>query len=93
MSMIDRQRIAAVKALEAMGFTFDGVSWDSPAAVNPDLASEADALHSLLVHRADKLAGCTEGSEEETELQLIADMVTAYEAKRWPDGKIPGGKG
>ena len=57
------------------------------------LAAEADALHSLLVLRADKLSTCSEGSEEETELQLIADTVIAYETKRWPDGKVPGGKG
>ena len=50
-------------------------------------------MHSLLVLRADRLGGCTEGSEEETELKLIADTVCAYEAKRWPDGKVPGGKG
>jgi hypothetical protein len=43
--------------------------------------------------RADKLAGCTEGSEEELELKMIADTVGAYETKRWPDGKVPGGKG
>ena len=51
-----------------------------------DLVSEADGLHSLLVLRADKLLGCVDGSEEETELKLIAETVMAYEAKRWPDG-------
>lgn len=93
---IDRQRRTAVAAMEAMGFIFDGVTWNAPtaaAAARPDLIAEADALHSLLILRADKLAGYTEGSEEETELHLIADTVDAYEAKRWPDGKIPGGKG
>ena len=39
------------------------------------------------------LLGCVEGSEEEAELKLIAETVMAYEAKRWPDGKVPGGKG
>jgi len=48
--------------------------------------NEADALHTLLVKRADALMGCIEGSEEEAEL-------AAYERKRWPDGKVPGGKG
>ena len=50
-------------------------------------------MHSLLVIRADKLMGCLEGSKEEIEFKLLAETVMAYEAKRWPDGKIPGGKG
>ena len=53
---------------------------------------EADAMHALLVKRADALVGCTEGSSEE-ELRALADVLDAYEAKRWPSGKMPGGKG
>jgi hypothetical protein len=56
-------------------------------------SGRTDALHSLLVLRADRLEGCTKGSDEATEFRLIADTVEAYEAKRWPDGKVPGGKG
>jgi hypothetical protein len=37
--------------------------------------------------------GCTEGSEEAIELELIADATECYEAKRWPKGYEPGGKG
>jgi hypothetical protein len=93
MSNVDRQRIAAVKAMESLGYSFTGIEWRAPEAAPTSLLAEADAMHSLLVLRADRLRGCTEGSEEETELKLIADTVCAYEAKRWPDGKVPGGKG
>jgi hypothetical protein len=52
---------------------------------------EADALHALLVLRADAIEGCTQGSEEEREFTMIAEAVEAYEAIRWPDGKVPCG--
>ena len=55
--------------------------------------ASTDAMHALLVQRADKLAACTEGSEEEAELEMIAHAIEAYEAARWPDGKVPNGKG
>jgi len=72
-SSIDRQRVAAVKAMEKLGHTFDGLAWNGPRGVNLD--HEADAMHALLILRADRLEGCTEGSAEETELKLIADTV------------------
>jgi len=50
-------------------------------------------MHRALVLRADALDGCTEGSAEEAELEVITGVIEAYEAKRWPDGKEPGGKG
>jgi hypothetical protein len=41
-----------------------------------ELAAEADALED-----------CLEGSAEEAELEAIADVLGAYEAKRWPLGR------
>jgi len=58
-----------------------------------DLAGVTDAMHALLVKRADELMGCVEGSPEERELAALTDVIEAYEAQRWPTGKIPGGKG
>jgi hypothetical protein len=54
---------------------------------------EADPTHALLVKRADALVGCTEGSPKEEELERLTDVIGAYEAKRWPQGKVAGGKG
>jgi len=90
MSTIDRQRIAAVRTLKAMGYVFRDHEWTGPAIPS---TFEADALHALLVLRADALEGCAENSEEARELAMIADGLEAYEAVRWPDGTIPGGKG
>ena len=49
-------------------------------------------MHALLIKRADELVGCTEGSPEEEELRTLADVIDAYEAKRWPRAKVAGGK-
>jgi hypothetical protein len=96
---IDRKRIAAVHALEALGYAYIGGEWLAPAgaaAAPLSLMDKADAMHGALMRRADALAGCLEGSDEEGELKTIIDLLEAYEAKRWPLGKdptVPGGKG
>jgi len=51
---------------------------------------ESDAMHALLVKRAELLMGCR--SPEDEELRALADVIDAYEAKRWPSGKVAGGK-
>jgi hypothetical protein len=95
MSNIDKQRIAAVRKLEQLGFTFAAGDWHAPAGLTaaPPTSIQADAMHALLIQRADALEGCTEGSEEERELAAITDVVESYEAIRWPNGKVDGGKG
>ena len=43
--------------------------------------------------RADKLVGSVENSAEKAEYARIADALVAYEEQRWPEGKVPSGKG
>ena len=52
-----------------------------------------DRMHALLVARADALMGCVEGSSEETELAALADAIDAYEAVRWPQGRVSDDEG
>ena len=65
------------------------------ARINTVVAIEAetDAMHLLLVQRADALIGCTDASADQDELEAIGEAIKAYEAVRWPDGKVDGGKG
>ena len=94
MSTIDKQRIAAVRKLEQLRYTFAGDDWMHPAneatAITPTITDE---LHAMLVKRADDLEGCPAGSDEERELAAIERAIGAYEAVRWPTGKIAGAKG
>jgi hypothetical protein len=92
MSIIDKQRVAAVTTLEALGYTYSVADGWSPPTDAQGVGTlratpEADAMHSILVHRADALQGCTEGSPEEAELKSLVNAIEAYEAKRWPDGR------
>lgn len=52
---IDKQRVAAVRKLDTLGYRHQ--------------------------------------DREEAELAAITDAIGAYEAVRWPEGKVPGGKG
>ena len=93
MSEIDRQRITAVKVLDALGYTFAEGDWHPPSGMTAWATRESERMHALLVERADALDGCIEGSPEAREREAIADVLEAYEAKRWPAGKECGGKG
>ena len=93
---IDRKRIAAVRILEAEGYDYRNGEWLPVSAATPSsvpLNFEADAMHGAPMRRADALMGCTECSDDEAELKAIVHLIEAYEAKRWPLGKEPGGKG
>ena len=75
MRNIDKQRISAVRALMDMRYVFleewiPPMDWTTPAT------AESDAIHALLVARADALEGCTETSPEERELAMIAEATT-----------------
>jgi len=94
---IDKQRVTAVRKLEALEYSFQDGEWVPPAlapavATQQSTLAESDAMHSALMQRADALEGYLEGSEEERELAAITDAIEAYEAKRWPECKVPGGK-
>jgi hypothetical protein len=76
-----------------MAYVFRDGEWIAPARPTSPVTAEADAMDVLLVLRADQLEGCPENSEEARELAMIAEALEAYECKRWPDGKVRGGKG
>jgi hypothetical protein len=59
------------------------------AAIAPTITDE---LHAMLVKRADDLEGYPAGSDEERELAAIERAISAYEAVRWPTGKIAGAR-
>lgn len=65
----------------------------NPTEAVSHLAGVTDRMHALLMERADALMGCTENSQEETELEALTDVIEAYERQKWPLGRIEGGKG
>ena len=86
MSNIDKQRVAAVRKLEQLGYTF-AAGWMHPTYDTAPAPAITDALHNLVVKRADDLEGCAEGSDEDRELAAITDAIEAYEVVRWPLGR------
>jgi hypothetical protein len=94
MSTFDKQRIAAVRKLEQLGYTFAADDWMQPANNTATMVPTiTDALHALLVARADALMECPEESVGACELAAITEAIDAYEAVRWPNGRADGGKG
>jgi hypothetical protein len=81
------------KTMRELGYSCDKGIWTSSPEAVAHLANVADKMHALLVTRADELDGCAEGSPEEVEYIKLLEAIETYEAERWPDGKIPGGKG
>lgn len=87
---IDRQRIAGVETLERMGYRWSGTEWTAPAAPGAEpseLIAAADAMHGVLMDRAEALAGCIEDGTGEAELEAVGEALEAYEAARWPTGR------
>ena len=75
-----------------LGYSFVVGEWKAPNDAAPSLVPSADAMHGALMRRADALAGCTEGTDEEAELKAIVDAIeAALTAREGPSGS--GGKG
>src|SRR5205823_1864998 len=87
MNNLDKQITAAARDPDAFAHRGFTPAW---AEV---LQTPADKMHALLVERPDALVGCTEGFPEEAELAKLTDAIEAYEAVRWPNGKMAGGNG
>jgi len=87
------RQTSAVRTMKELGYSYQQGIWSSPPVAVAHLASVADGLHALLVKRADELVGCIAGSAGEAERAAIVGALEAYEAKRWPLGRVPSGKG
>jgi hypothetical protein len=79
MSFIDRQRIEAVRMLEARGYTFEDGSWKPPAG-GAQPALEGDAIHVMMVRRVEAITDC---AGHELELESLTVAIKAYEYVRW----------
>ena len=79
MSFIDRQRVEAVRFLEAQGYAFEDGHW-KPAIGDTPATLEGDAIHAMMVRRAEAIAGC---AGHEVELESLTIAINAYESVRW----------
>ena len=52
-----------------------------------------DKMAAYLIERADALAAHADHPRAEAELERVVNLIEAYEAERWPHGKVAGGKG
>ena len=52
-----------------------------------------DKMLAYLIERADRLADHADHPRAEAELERVVNLIEAYEAERWPSGKLAGGKG
>ena len=52
-----------------------------------------DKMLAYLIERADQLADHADHPRAEAELERVVNLIDAYEAERWPKGKVAGGKG
>lgn len=87
--MIDKQRYAAVRLLQALGYRWDRTAWRAPAevapATMPALVAAADAMHDELTGQIGELPIDTEHGPEEETLRRLAGLTHAYEAARLRD--------
>jgi hypothetical protein len=79
MSLVDRQRIEAVRILKAQGYAFEEGRWKPPGGTTPP-ALEGDTIYAIMVRRVEEITAC-DGHEAEFESLTIA--INAYESIRW----------
>jgi len=79
MSLIDRQRVEAVRFLEAQGYAFEEGGW-KPIVGNTSATLEGDAIHAMMVRRAEAIAG---HPDHEAEFESLTIAINAYESVRW----------
>jgi hypothetical protein len=79
MSLIDRQRVEAVRLLEAQGYAFEDGVWKQRGYCDQP-TPEGDAIHAMMVRRVEAIAGC---AGREVELEALTIAINAYESVRW----------
>ena len=80
MSRIDRQRVEAVRCLEAQGYTFEDGVWKPPRSGGAQPTLEGDAIHAMMVRRVEAITG---RAGHEVELESLTIAINAYKSVRW----------